>query len=53
MPPFVLFVFVIITATLLTQVFVLTPLEFIRHLSLPNWLILAVLVVVLSWGIGE
>jgi hypothetical protein len=37
------------TAGLLTQVFVLTPLEFLRHLSLPNWLILASLVVFLSW----
>ena len=37
---FILIIFVLITAGLLTQVFVLTPLELLRHLSLPNWLVL-------------
>lgn len=50
---FILIIFVLITAGLLTQVFVLTPLEILRHLSVPNWLILALLVVVLSWCFGE
>ena len=53
MQPFIVIIFVLITGALLTQVFVLTPLEFLRHLSLPNWLILASLVVVLSWCFGE
>lgn len=53
MQPFILIILVLITGALLTQVFVLTPLEFLTHLSLPNWLILALLVIVLSWCFGE
>lgn len=53
MQPFILIILVLIIAGLLTQVFVLTPLELLRHLSLPNWLILASLVVFLSWCFGE
>lgn len=53
MPLFILIILLLITGSFLTEVFVLTPLEFFRHLSLPNWLVLSVLVVVLSWCFGE
>ena len=53
MPPFVLSVFLLVAVTLLTQVFVLIPLEFLRNFSLPSWLTLAVLALVLFWCFGE
>ncbi len=53
MPPFLLIVFLLVSVTFVTQVFVLFPLEFVRSFSVPSWLTLAVLALVLFWCFGE
>lgn len=53
MPPFLLIVFLLFSSTLLMEVFIFTPLEFLRNLNLPYWLTVAVLVLVFSWLFGE
>jgi hypothetical protein len=53
MPPFFLILILLVAGKWFTQVFVLIPLEFLSNFSLPRWLTLAVLAVVLSWCFGE
>ena len=53
MPPFLLIVILLITGTFFTQVFVLTPLDFLHSLNLPGGIFLALLALVLIWCFGE
>ncbi|MBW4638739.1 MAG: hypothetical protein KME05_10985 [Gloeocapsa sp. UFS-A4-WI-NPMV-4B04] len=53
MPPFILILLLLVTGTWVTEVFVLTPLEFLRAFSLPNWLSWAAIALVLCWCFGE
>lgn len=53
MPPFLLIVFLLLSVTFFTEVFVLLPLEVVRNFSVPSWLTLAVLGLVLFWCFGE
>lgn len=53
MPPFLLIVLLLVSVTFVTQVFVLFPLELVRNFSVPSWLTLAVLGLVLFWCFGE
>ncbi len=53
MPPFLLIIFLLILGTFFTQVFVLTPLEFLRSFNIPGGVLLVLLTLVLCWCFGE
>ena len=53
MPPFLLIIFLLVAGTFFTQVFVLTPLDFLHSFNLPGGIFLALLALVLIWSFGE
>ncbi|WP_155823845.1 hypothetical protein [Gloeocapsa sp. PCC 7428] len=53
MPPFLLILFLLFAASWTTEIFVLTPLTFIREFHLPNMLIWGAIALVLFWCFGE
>jgi hypothetical protein len=53
MPPFLLIVFLLVAGTLFTQVFVLTPLNFLHSVNLSGGIFLTLLALVLIWSFGE
>ncbi|MES1022939.1 hypothetical protein ABN584_08570 [Gloeocapsa sp. BRSZ] len=53
MPPFLLILFLLFAASWTTEIFVLTPLTFIRELHLPNMLTWGAIALVLFWCFGE
>lgn len=53
MPPFILIALLVVAGTWLTKVFVLVPLELLKAFSLPTWLTLTAIALVLCWCFGE
>ncbi len=53
MPPFLLIIFLLTAGTFFTQVFVLTPLDFLRSFNLPGGIFFALFAVVLLWCFGD
>ncbi|MUL35304.1 hypothetical protein [Gloeocapsopsis dulcis] len=53
MPPFLLILFLLLTSSWITEIFVLIPLTFIREFHLPNMLIWGAVALVLFWCFGE
>lgn len=53
MPPFILIVFLLVSATFITRIFMLAPTQLVGSLNLPSWFSLFVLVLVVSWLFGD
>lgn len=53
MPPFILIALLVVTGTWVTKVFVLIPLDLLKAFSLPSWLTLTAIALVLCWCFGE
>jgi hypothetical protein len=53
MPPILLIVLLVFSGLWVTKVIVLIPLELIRTFSIPTWLGLVAIALLLSWCFGE
>ncbi|MFB2983363.1 hypothetical protein [Microseira sp. BLCC-F43] len=53
MPPIILLPLLVLSVLCVTNAIVLYPLELIRTFSIPGWLSLVAIALVLSWCFGE
>ncbi len=53
MPPFILIIFLAVTGTFFTQLFVLSPAHVLESFNIPGGIFLGLLALVLVWCFGE